>query len=339
MKNKNFSLKSTLTILSVIILILVGLIVAAVFFNRTQFNPKDVLGNTPGNLNNKGLFCEYKNKIYFSNPYDNNALYVMDSDGSNAVFLNSDQVSGINVYGNYIFYARNNKDNKSNFSFIQINTRSLCRTNLAGKKLNILDSEPSQHPALIGNYLYYQHLDNSTPWLYQVKIDGSEKKQLVKEPIIPAGISKNGLYYSKVIENLHIVHYNPITKNTSEICSENSYFIVPDEDFIYFINCNQNYTLCRYNITTKEVQQLTSERIDCFNICNNYIYYQTAEKNNYGLFRCEKDGSNPTLIKKGVFTNINVTSKMIFFQEFRQDLPIYCISTDGDLGVQTFTPK
>ncbi|RDU22322.1 DUF5050 domain-containing protein [Anaerosacchariphilus polymeriproducens] len=340
MKKKKFSLKSTLTILFSIILILGGLIITVVFFNRTHFNPKDSLGNTPGNLNNKGLFCEYKNKIYFSNPYDNNALYVMNSDGSNVTILNSDQVSGINVYGNYIFYSRNNQGNKSDFSFLQINTKSLCRTNLDGKNLNVLDSEPTQYPALIGNYLYYQHFDKSNiASLYQVKIDGTEKKQLLKEPVIPTGISKNGLYYNNVIENLHMFLYNPITEDTSKLYSENSFFIVPDGEFIYFINCNQNYTLCRYNINTKEVQQLTSDRVDCYNICNNNIYYQTAEKNNYGLYRCEKDGANPILIKKGVFTNINVTSKMIFFQKFRQDTPIYYISTDGDLEVQTFTPQ
>lgn len=340
MKKKKSSLALIILILISITLFLYAIVWINAFLNRTQFNPENVLGNSPGNLINKGLFCEYKDKIYFSNPYDNNSLYVMNPDGSNATLLNPDQANGINVYGSYIFYVRDNKEKTSNFSFLNINTNSLCRTTLNGKKLKILDEDPSKFPSLIGNYIYYQHSDDTNaPSFYRVKIDGANAERLLKDPVNPSGITKNGLYFSNTMENLFIQRFDPITKISSTVHSGDSSFVIPDDTYIYFINCEENYTLYRYDLVTNETEQITTERIDCYNISGDYIYYQTAVDGKYGLYRCDKDGSNPTLIIDGVYNNINVTSEKIYFQKFQQEIPIYCISTDGDLAVSTFQPE
>ena len=36
---------------------------------RIAMNPAGTVGNTAGNLNNDGLFCEYDGTVYFLNPY------------------------------------------------------------------------------------------------------------------------------------------------------------------------------------------------------------------------------------------------------------------------------
>lgn len=38
----------------------------------------ETVGNTAGNLNNSGYFCEYDGTVYFANAYDSNTLYSMD---------------------------------------------------------------------------------------------------------------------------------------------------------------------------------------------------------------------------------------------------------------------
>ena len=62
------------------------------------------MGNTAGNVNNGGYFCEYDGVVYFSNPYDGGSLYSMSPDETNLKKLISAKVSNINAGGRYLFY-------------------------------------------------------------------------------------------------------------------------------------------------------------------------------------------------------------------------------------------
>ncbi len=64
----------------IVILALGGLLFFSYWSKRVPSNPDGTLGNTAGNLLNKGLFCESDGKIYFVNPYDGNTLYSMNPD-------------------------------------------------------------------------------------------------------------------------------------------------------------------------------------------------------------------------------------------------------------------
>ena len=46
------------------ILIFVTLIVLAILSRHVTMNPPGTIGNTAGNINNEGLFCEYKDSHY-----------------------------------------------------------------------------------------------------------------------------------------------------------------------------------------------------------------------------------------------------------------------------------
>ena len=67
-------------IIILLILVIGGLSVFAYIQNRVPENPAGTVGNTAGNLYNDGLFCENEGKVYFSNAYDANTLYVMNPD-------------------------------------------------------------------------------------------------------------------------------------------------------------------------------------------------------------------------------------------------------------------
>ena len=103
----NKKLRSILIAIAAIAII-IGLYIAYYFSTKIPNSPNEALGNTAGNLVSDGLFCESDGIIYFSNPYDLGRLYSMNSDCSNIQLVSSDCVSNINVYGDYIYYARNN---------------------------------------------------------------------------------------------------------------------------------------------------------------------------------------------------------------------------------------
>ena len=98
----------TISVITIIGLLLAVSIFLSIRSSRIIYNSDNAIGNSAGNLNNGGLFCEYNDKIYFANPYDYNKLYVMNSDCTNAMKLNDDSVASINVCGSYIYYVKNN---------------------------------------------------------------------------------------------------------------------------------------------------------------------------------------------------------------------------------------
>ena len=85
--------KKNLLIIGGIFLALIVVVILLSFKSSVKKLPEDTIGNTAGNLNNGGLFCEYDGKVYFSNAYDSGTLYVMNPDEtgvkSNAVSRNT----------------------------------------------------------------------------------------------------------------------------------------------------------------------------------------------------------------------------------------------------------
>ena len=96
-KNKN---KLILGI-AIFFIIIIGVLLA--FAGRLTPNDEFETGNTAGNLNNKGLFCEQDGIVYFSNAYDNNVLYSMSPDESNVKRLNNVSVASLNADPKRIF--------------------------------------------------------------------------------------------------------------------------------------------------------------------------------------------------------------------------------------------
>ena len=88
---------------AVILLMAVSLVISS-FMNRIPSNDISVTGNTGGNLNNGGLFCELDGKIYFANSYDNDRMYSMNIDGTDLKKLTSSSVAHINGAGDYLYY-------------------------------------------------------------------------------------------------------------------------------------------------------------------------------------------------------------------------------------------
>ena len=71
---------------NILIVSITGVIIIALFViffltSKVTMNEDYVSGNSAGNLNNGGFFCESNGRVYFANAYDNNTLYSMNADG------------------------------------------------------------------------------------------------------------------------------------------------------------------------------------------------------------------------------------------------------------------
>ena len=327
-------------VLILIVLVMAGYAAYYFYTARTLFNNGYVNGNTAGNLYNNGIFCEHNGFLYFSNPNDNHYLYSMDLATGKTKKLYDDIASFINADDNYLYYVRNNIGKEEKFSFLHVNTNSLCRYDLKTGKIKVLDTEPSIYSSLIGNYIYYIHYDTETAsTLYRVKIDGSEKERVDKNPYFTCSANGQFLYYNGLENDHNIYQMDTSTGSTQTICQGNYWMPSADNEAIYFLDCEQNYSLVKLERGGTEPVQIVPDRIEYYNVAGDTIYFQRNNLDGTQAFcSVNTDGSNYKVIKEGHHTNINVTSQHIYFSEFDQEDVIYQLPRNGEGDITVFTP-
>lgn len=306
---------------------------------RTKFNDSYVNGNTAGNLYNAGLICESDGTVFFANPSDEYRLYSMNPDGTQLTKLSDDIVSFINADAHYVYYVRNNPRVDEAFSFLQINTNSLCRINRNGNgEVLVLDTEPCMYASLVGNYLYYLHYDkeNATT-LYKVKIDGTEKQQIAPYSYFTCSVDGQYLFYNGLDNDHYIRRFDTKTSTEHIISMANAWMPTVIGDAAYFMDCDNNYRLARTSLTDDERILLTEERVECYNICGNYIYFQTNSQTSPALCRIRTDGSGYEVIANGIYTNINTDSSYVYFRDFSNGMMFRALHSDIT-NVEIFQP-
>ncbi|MGN0483975.1 MAG: DUF5050 domain-containing protein [Lachnospiraceae bacterium] len=335
-------MKKKILIIVIAVLVAVG-IGTGVFLRyrqtRTIFNEGPVVGNTAGNLNNTGLFCEKNDRIYFANPTDDMHLYSMKPDGSDLQLLSEDVVSYINADSNYLYYARNNLNNKNKggaYSFLHVNTNSLVRCNLDGSNLIILDDAPCLYPTLVGNYVYYIHYDKkSASTLYRVKIDGSEKEQLETSPYLPCSSDGTSIYYNGLDTDHNIYQFDPTSKAKTCVAQGNYWMPQVLGNTAYVMDCINDYALLKLNLSDGSSETVCPDRMDCFNATEDAIYFQKNDEKEPGLYKVNPDGSGLTKIMDGNFSSINVTDAYVYFEPYDQGgITMYRLPRSAGEGVQ-----
>ena len=311
-------------IVFIVLLLLVA--VAAVYYyffsSRIELNPAGTVGNTAGNLNNAGLFCEYNDTVYFSNPRDGGALYSMTADEQNIRKLYSMSVRNILAGGNYLYYYQLNPSDTDGFASV-IGNHSLNRSALDGSHSVALTKDIVTCGQLVDNYLYLQTAGSGQPLFYKLKIDKSEQVKLADFVVNPA-CAKDGMIYYNGTENDHALYqWNTANDDFMRIWNGNIWYPVLDGDHIYYMDVSAKYRLCRYSLSSQEVEVLTHDRVDCFNVGNGLIYYQTSDAVSPQLKCMRTDGSDPFVLADGVFSNINMTSRYVYFQQYGISSSLY----------------
>lgn len=324
-------------------LILIAVIGGGVFYynyaNRTRWNDSFVNGNTAGNLYNNGLFCEHNGTVYFSNPNDNHHLYSMNTGGGEVKKLYDDIASFINADDHYVYYVRNNVGADTKFSFLHVNTNSLCRYDLRTGKVMVLDTEPCIYASLIGNYIYYIRYSTETASnLYRVKIDGTEQEQVDTNPYFTCSANGQYLYYNGIESDHNIYQYDTATSISQAICLGNYWMPSADNENIYYLDCERNYSLVKLARSQAPVE-LVSDRIEYYNVYGDTIYFQRNNmEEDAALCSINTDGSNYRVIMEGNFTNINAVSQQLYFSEVGAENVIYQMPLNGNGEVSIFSP-
>lgn len=330
------------TAILAVTLILLGVGTAVFLSNRTIKNDEDGIGNTAANLLNGGLFCENDGRIYFSNPDDNGALYVMDSDMSHLKKLYNDNCTYINATNHYLVYVRENHKRKIEGSeeFLNLNSTGIYRVDKKnGKNIKQLYQKPAGLTSLKGNYIYYQHYNpDEGLHFYQVKLDGSKERKISEEAVIPSSILGNTLYYNGVGEDHNIYTMNLPSGSPSLLYEGNCYYPVATGQYIYFLSLSNKYSIVRMNLDGTEPEFIVKERCSFFNLSpdEKYIYYQVDGGDNNRFCRMNLDTRKEEVIREGDFNSIHVTKDYVFFKEFSTEQFYYITSATGE--IKPFSP-
>lgn len=329
---------------AILAILVITLVIVSYFSKKTHYNEEGTLGNSSCNLFNGGLFCEFDQKIYFSNPEDEGRLYVMDLDLSNYKKLSSDTANYINVAGSYIFYARHNDlQSKSTENVFALSKTGLYRIDLNGRNTKTLFNNAVGVVTLSGNDILYQKNTDTGFGVSSISIDKKQEKELIDQPIFPYAIDNNYLYYVGVRpdHNIHVMNLKDATQST--LVEGNFAYLATCGGYLYYLDLEKNHSLCRMELDGSKSETLIEEPTSTYNVTpdNKYIYYQldnSDDSSNNGIYLLDLNSKKSTLITLGNFCKIHTTSKYTFFQAFDKER-YYVMETGSTNQPQEFLPK
>lgn len=338
MNNKKKNVRLLAFLLFFLALIISITIVLIQLSRRVKMNADTVTGNTTGNLNNDGLFCEYDEILYFANGYDNNSLYYYNANNGSCKKMADGPVSSINVDNNYIYFVRETSSSKGTFGMSRANFVGIYRMDKKGKHKVRLHNGPVGLAHLINNTIYYQNYSNSYGLhLFSVGIDGREDTEILKEAVLPTGYYNGSLLYANVKSNHFVSTLDDVTKKKDTLYEGDCYFPTMEDNCLYYMDISNNYCLKKYNLETQEEIILTTERLDSFNIYGDTIFFQVSDEKNPCLKRMKSDGTNMEVVQNGIFHQISMTKNYTYFTAYNSDTPIYRTPTTGVIDVNIFT--
>ncbi len=327
--------KQTLIVLGIILIALILLLVISFLAERVPMNPPGTIGNTAGNLNNGGLFCEYDGTVYFSNASDLGRLYAMDVDETNVQKLSDLHIQNILAGGDFLYYFQLGDTNGDSFGNL-IAMNSFNRSDLKGNHVTGLTRDHVVTAQLVDNYLYLLTVDKEGPHFTKMKIDKSDIVTLTDANINPACAVDGIIYYNGTENNHYLYGLDTATDATFEVWKGNIWYPIVNGDYMYYMDVAENYRLCRYSLSRDVIEVLTNDRVDCFNVGNGYVYYQKS--GDTPQLKCmQTDGSNVMVVAEGVYNSIHMTSQYVYFRAFDDESRMYH-SYIGSAGYDVFAP-
>ncbi|MBQ7067389.1 MAG: DUF5050 domain-containing protein [Lachnospiraceae bacterium] len=324
----------------VILILLIGVAILSSISKRIPKNPDGTVGNTAGNLNNKGLFCETENKIYFANAYDNYKLYSMNMDNTEIKKIGDVSVHYLCNGGNYLYYYQSSSEGGSGLGYLRSIT-GLYRMDLKKHSVNGISRYGSGMLQLVNNELYYKRYKKEEGvCLYAMSTSGKEDSLILKEAdaISPSCVWNNQIYFTYTSDKRGLYVLDPVTKAISLFVEGNIWFPQIVDGYVYYMDADKDYSLCRFSLSDSQAapELLTSDRVDTFLVYENMIYYQKNDADAPALKRMSLDGSNAEIVADGTFENLNGAGGNVYFNSFGSPTPVYYTPVSGSLMVNEF---
>ena len=337
MKRRNKQMKKIISGVAVVALVAIIIVIGVLVMNNNKFkyNEEGATGNTTGNLQNGGLFCQYEDTIYFANPADGHTLYSMKTDGSNIKKVYNDKVSCIQIVNGYIYYIRANE--LSEDVVLTGTMHGIFRLKIGDRTPDIVYQGVVDDMVVCGNYIYFKSYDDENLIQFKkVKIDGKELSVVSDDDIDSLAVWKSDVYYTG-IDGKHNLTYSNEGSDAIHKSSEGNYYMPSFSDgYFYYIDINNDMKLCRMSLKTNEVTVLDEGYCINYNVSSEYgvIYYQLENEDGHKLRRMDIYGTNKTTIAEGDYCDIHITKNYTYYNEYVSvdKKQLYCVETNGNIA-------
>ncbi len=321
-----------------IVIVFAGLI--AFFQYRAYFNknPEGTVGNTAGNLNNGGYYCQVGDTVFFANGYDGGKLYSMKVDETDLEKVSDSIVQYINADEHNVYYYQLEAGKDSAIG-IPAHFNGLYYSDYKGESIKCLERTPAAVMKLIDNTIYYQKYDASSTklTLCKIGIQKKESSEVLNFAADPACNVGNTIYYAGITDDHKLYGLDLETGDVNVMFEGSVWYPDVQGDYVYYMNVADNYRLYRYCFSTGETEKLTEDRVDLFLVKGSYIFYQKNSQTDAALMVMGTDGSSPRVIMEGNYSDINATDSFVYFHEFKSQAPVYHIPLlGGNFQATTF---
>ena len=330
-------------IIVIIVTVVLGIGIVFYFYsNMIPDNDPKTSGNTAGNLYNGGYFCEIDGNVYFRNNYDNGCLYSMTVDEQNVTPITTMNVYFISGYGNYLYYYMDSQHLSNSTSGIGTTVKyyGVYQSKTDGTKQKCLYRGLTAAQQMCGNYIYFQINESNGGSLAKIKTDKTNLTIISDEKIDPCSFYDGKIYFTGVNKdhNLYVMDTENNDK-ISKVAEGYIFYPIYHDGYIYYMDAAKNYHLKRMELSTLKVEELTKNRVDCYNLNDQYIFYSVSESLTPALHVMTLDGTSDVAVLQGTYFNISLTSKYVYFTPFNDDARMYHMPIDGSAAPSLFNPS
>lgn len=271
---------------------------------------ENYIGNSNGNINNRGLVASQGDVIYHTIYKNKSSLLCKEKmDGSGRVMFAFGNATSINVVGDWIYYR---EDVGGQGTLFKIRTNGLDKTKLTDDNIWNL--------RVVGDWIYYTATLKYTRDLYRIKNDGTGRQKLYSNIVDSSfNVSEDSVYcnisapdkidpkakHSGVVK-MNLDGSNPTIINGCDY----EYFCV-DGEYAYSTGALNWGRIVKMKLDGTESQDITKERIYRFTLSNGWLYYIPSGLT--GVYKCKTDGSEVIKLSDLKANTISVVGDWVYY--------------------------
>lgn len=255
------------------------------------------LGNTNGNINNKGSLCADPENLYYQKIDDGYKIYKSDLKGNNETKLNDTSSYFINVYNDKIYYA-NEDDGFSVYSM-----------NKDGSDNKRILEAPANYMTIYKDNIYYSNADDNS-FVYRASIDGTKNEKIFGNAAYFVTAYKDKLYFVNTSDNAKIYQTDLDGNDPKVLVEDYSCYINLYNDYIYYTTPPDPKTkeggdhLHRYSLIDHTTDDLLDIACSDINIADDRIYYLNMDESKIYSCDLECQDIKEVVNERGYYINV-----------------------------------
>lgn len=267
------------------------------------------------------VYAKQGNRIYYSNPYDNKKLYVMDENLGNRRKLCDDRVLNLNIIGDWIYYTT--KTDRAGLFRINKN---------GGDPMKVTDDAIDAY-VYDQDWIYYINISDKGK-LYKMRSDGTDRTKLCDDTAICTLKCEGDFIYYFCVENYKTRICRIKKDGTQRLAlSDESpgsfYDFFLKDGWIYYAGVESG--IIKIRVDGSQIIRLDSGKATQFYISGDWIYYQNNSDNNNlcRLYKIRTDGTDKLKLNDEFSEFISVSGDWIYYAAGADNYKSYKIKTDG----------